>query len=359
MRSSRAIRVFLPLILILLLLSSCGHREESGQDLFQALRSHQEEQQDGQEQIVILLSHSATEDRPTHQAALCFKQQLEELSQGAFYVEIYPNDTLGNVMDNASSFSSSPVQMRIGLGDSTPLMKLCILAPVLGELSLPELDALFQTGELRELLEAQYEENGVKLLETLPSEYRYLACDQAITSLEDFQSLKIRVPVADDSNARYWQALGAETLTVDIKQLHIALQQGTVNAHESTLPVILGQKLYPYQHYLIRIPHRIYFDTMIMNLDFFNGLTAEQQDWVLQAASTARVRYQLESQTYLEKNQAVLEDYGIQNLLLSPTLNQTMRQYSLQYELPELEDQLGTELFERVCAMLRTDLPPV
>lgn len=343
------------LLVLCTLLTACGQAlpAQEKRDLFQVVRSQEDlQEKSSPEPVVILLSHSATEDRPTHQAALYFKQQVEELSEESLYVEIYPNDTLGNVLDNADAFSSGSVQMRIGLGDSIPLMQLCVLAPALGSLSLQELNALFQEGELRALLEEQYADNGMMLLEIMPPEYRYLACDQAINTSEDFRLLNLRVPVEKDASTRYWRALGAQTTVVDIKQLRIMLQQGAVNAHESTLPVMIGQRLYPYLDYLIQIPHRIYFDTMIMNLDFFQRLTQEQQEAVRLAAAKTRTFYQAESEAYLARNDQLLEDAGVQYLQLSEDLAELLQKNTAQYELPDLYQKLGPELYDRVVALL-------
>lgn len=346
-------RVTCLFLVLCFLFSGCTWRNDPGQDLFHAFQEQLDLQSNTSEKSeVILLSHSATEDRPTHQAAIYFKQQLEKMSDGNLYVEIYPNDTLGNVLDNANAFSSGSVQMRIGLGDNTPLMRLCILAPALGNLSLSELDTLLQEGELRDLLEQQYADNGMKLLEVMPAEYRYLACSQAINQAEDFRYLNLRVPIEQDSGTYYWRALGAQATVVDIKQLRIALQQGTVNAHESTLPVIIGQRLYPYLDYLIQIPHRVYFDTMIVNLEFFQSLTAEEQEIMLQAAQQTREYYQMENAAYLTRNEQILEDYGVQYLGLSPQLEELLRQNCAVYELPEIRKDLGGDLFDEVVGIL-------
>ena len=352
MRRVRRLPAFLLLVLYILL-TGCIQAPVQERDLFQAVQAQRELREGtAQEPIVILLSHSATEDRPTHQAAVYFKRQLEELSDGTLYVEIYPNDTLGNVRDNADSFSSGSVQMRIGLGDSTPLVQLCALAPALGDLSLRELDKRLQEGELRDLLEDQYADSGMMLLEVMPPERRYLACNQTIERAEDFQRLNVRIPVEHDSNACYWQALGAQTTVVDIKQLRIMLQQKAVNAHESTLPVVIGQRLYPYLDYLIQIPHRIYFDTMIMNLEFFQSLTREQQEMVREAADKTRDYYQTESAAYLARNGQLLEGYGVQYRKLSGELEELLRENSAQYELSGIQEELGAELFHRAVTLL-------
>lgn len=327
--------------------------EQPGRDLFEAL-GQPEGQDAGEEKdpIVILLSHSATEDRPTHKAALCFKETLEELSDGAFYVDIYPNDTLGNVQDNAQAFSSGSVQMRIGLGNVSPLQRLVTLTPAISDMTMEELDRQLQTGTLRELLEKEQEKNGIVLLEIFAPEYRYLACNSEIDFMEDFKRLNIRVAATRDIVTTYWSALGAETTLVDIKQLHMALQQGAVNAHENTLSVIMGQELYQYQKYIIQIPHCCYLDLLIMNQEFYRQLTPDQQEMVRQAASQARDCFQRESESYLARSTQLLESYGIHRLELSPQLQAQMRERSAEYELPALRQAMGEELYQQAMELL-------
>ena len=58
--------------------------------------SNQESQSSTEESILIRIAHVSSEDHPYHIAATKFKELIEERSNGAITVQIFPNGQLGS-----------------------------------------------------------------------------------------------------------------------------------------------------------------------------------------------------------------------------------------------------------------------
>ena len=85
------------------------------------------------------------------------------------------------------------------------------------------------------------------------------------------------------SYTEYWKALGANPSPLAWAETYISLQQGLVDAQENPLDSIVGGKLYEVQKYVINTNHIVYTSPILVNEDFFNSLSAEDQEIFRQA----------------------------------------------------------------------------
>ena len=66
----------------------------------------------------LILTHSSPAGSLTDQAAQLLKEKVEEASEGQLQIQIYPEDSLGNLDDGRWYFENGAVDMRIGAGPS-------------------------------------------------------------------------------------------------------------------------------------------------------------------------------------------------------------------------------------------------
>ncbi|WP_434309351.1 TRAP transporter substrate-binding protein [Hominifimenecus sp. rT4P-3] len=210
-----------------------------------------------------------------------FKEILEEKSEGRFQVRLYPNGSLGNTSELASGLIDGTITMISG--DMTPVY----YAPY----GVFEMQRLFDSrenakkavekgGEFRTALEKVSEEGNIKLLSCVPAAYRVLSSNKKVEKVEDIEGLKLRLMESDIPMA-FWGALKASPTPISIGEVYIALQQGLVEAQENPLSVMIGYNLQEQQKYIVETNHKLFFCEQLMNLEFFNSLSAEDQQLIL------------------------------------------------------------------------------
>ena len=74
--------------------------------------------------VNIIWSHNSPETSAAHQAALKFKERIEELSEGKITVTLYPNGQMGTVPENDQALREGTIQMMSGTAGGTTDVKL-------------------------------------------------------------------------------------------------------------------------------------------------------------------------------------------------------------------------------------------
>ncbi|MCF0230093.1 MAG: TRAP transporter substrate-binding protein [Parasporobacterium sp.] len=129
---------------------------------------------------------------------------------------------------------------------------------------------------LEEALQPSYEAAGLHLIALETNGFRQLSSNREIKNLEDMKGLKIRTMEAPIQIA-IWEALGTAPTPVSFSELYLALQQGTVDAQENPLDTIGNVHLYEQQKYIYLTNHMLQFNAFVVNKDFWDGLSAEDQ----------------------------------------------------------------------------------
>lgn len=108
---------------------------------------------------------------------------------------------------------------------------------------------------------------------------------------DDFAGLRLRVPETFIS-IEGAKSLGAQPTPVAYSELYIALQQGIVDAAEAPLAVIEAESFDEPADYVVLTRHLITAQPFVVNEDFWQSLSPEQQDVLTEAveAGSDRVR---------------------------------------------------------------------
>lgn len=247
----------------------------------------------------------ATTGNDKHQstiAAQAFADKVKELSGGQIEATVYPNSSLGSEREASEGVKMGSIEMTIVTSDGA----LPSFVPETQVLSIPY---LFESKEeayyvldnfLQEELAPKFEAQGMKHLGFCELGFRHFTNNKTeITKAEDMKGLSIRV-----QEAPIWFAL-ADSLEfiatpIAFNELYTALQQGTVDGQENPIASISSSAFDEVQKYMCMDGHTYAAESMIMNLGFYNGLSAEQQGWVDEAAAYAR-DYQRETVTSMEE----------------------------------------------------------
>lgn len=282
MKYMRKIALCLSLALMLSMsLTACGDSEKP------AASSGAEEP--NKEAIVIKLGHTTAEDSAYHYAASKFAELVDEKSDGAIRVDIYPNSQLGADRDMLEGLTLNTVQMSMPGG-----LTLASYEPSIAILSLPFLYenreqayAVLDSEVAQEVYSASLN-FGVRVLASADNGFRQLGTKDPVNSLEDLKGMKIRVP----DSALYmdtWTLLGAAPSPTAWNELFSALQTGVVDGEEAPLGIFgtsgFGEicKNFAYINYLYDAP------VLAIGENFYQSLSAEHQQILSEAAKEACV----------------------------------------------------------------------
>jgi C4-dicarboxylate-binding protein DctP len=289
------------------------------------------------EPIVVKFSHVVVENTPKHQAAAKFKELLEERSNGAFEVQIFPSSQLYGEKEELEALLANNVQIIAPLAT-----RLIGFSPSFQIGDLPFLfkddDAVYNffTGEYGEKMLSSLEDKGIVGLSwLLNANKQYANSKRLIKTPSDLEGLKLRTisgGLIEDTNS----VLGAGSQTVAWGEIYQTLQNKTVDGLENTMNNFDTAKLYEVQPYITISNHGRMDYITLTNTKFWNSLTSEQQtlvkecmmeatDYAIELAKKADVEslakikasgkvevYELsesERQAFIEKVQPVYEKY--------------------------------------------------
>jgi len=297
----------------------------------------------------IKLGTTGNEEHQSTLAANFFKEKVEELTNGAVTVDVYPNSQLGSEREMAEGVKLGTLEMTIVTTDGT----LPSWVPETQVLSIPYLltskqvayDVLDNT--LQPYFEPLFEAQGFKHLGFCELGFRHFTTNKKeITCADDMKGQSIRV-----QEAPIWFALtdclGAKGTPVAFNELYTALSQGMVDGQENPIASIASSKFYEVQKYMCLDGHTYGAESIIMNLDFFNKLPAEYQSAVEEASAYASEQ----QRAAVDANEAAqlqqIKDAGV-TVCEDPDIASFQAATADLYKLPQVQEIVPTELTEMV-----------
>lgn len=251
--------------------------------------------------ITMKIATTGNEKHQSTIAAQAFADKIAELSGGQITATVYPNSQLGSEREATEGVKMGSLEMTVVTSDGA----VPSFVPETQVLSIPY---MFESKEeayyvldnfLQTELEPKFEAQGMKHLAFCELGFRHFTNNvKEITCAADMKGLSIRV-----QEAPIWFALadslGFIATPIAFNELYTALQQGTVDGQENPIASISSSAFDEVQKYMCMDGHTYAAESILMNLDFYNSLTAEQQGWVDEAAAYAR-DYQRETVTSME-----------------------------------------------------------
>lgn len=205
----------------------------------------------------IRLGHSNPEDENNivHYTALTFKERVEEYSNGAIHVEIYPSNQLGDDQDQIRALQNGSQEMTY-----TSVQNFAVFCPPLYYFSLPY---MFEDQEKAEsAVNAMWDQNDAWLREKANlhtvgyafAGFRNLTTNEKnpVTDLTSAKGIKVRIPSNAISEAAF-TALGFEPVPMAYSEVFTAMQQGVVNGQENCLTTAVSESYNEVQKYVTDI----------------------------------------------------------------------------------------------------------
>ncbi len=142
-------------------------------------------------------------------------------------------------------------------------------------------------GEIGKLIEAKLVAKGFFPLCWMAFGARHVTnSKRPIMTLDDFKDLKIRVQPSETYTAAF-QALGARVVTMDLKDVYTALQQGDIDAQENPYFMTRDHKFYDAQKYVSDTGHVFDYLIVLASAKALMALPPQHQKALKDAAAIA------------------------------------------------------------------------
>lgn len=267
--------------LIISLVVGCGQQKASNE-------SSSGQQQKEEKPIEITFAIHTPPGTIENQAAEMFKKIVEEKTNNAITVKLYPGAVLGGEKDNIEQIKTGEIQMSI-FGDILTSIFAPEYDPTVIPFIFPDIESVYKywNGPFGEKIKQALEQRGNVILIGLEKRgARNLTTNKEIKKPEDLKGLKIRVPEIP-TWVTVWKSLGTLPTPIAWNEVYSALQTKVVDAQENSYENIYSAKLYEVQKYTIKTEHLFNMFHWVVNKDFFNNLKPEYQQIILDAVKEA------------------------------------------------------------------------
>lgn len=302
------------------------------------------------------LGSSSPEDTVTQIYAEKFADEVDRLSDGKMKISVYPNSVLGGDRELLESCKDGDIPFVVqNTAPQVTFMKDTAVfdMPALFD-SIDEVREHVDNPEFMELMQQVYKDGGYELLGYADQGFRVMTTNKKIESMSDFKGQKIRT-MENSYHMAYWKALGASPTPMTFSEVYIGLQQGTIDAQENPYEVIVSNKLYEQQDYIVETNHLPHLISLIVSDEFMQNLTDEQQQIIRQAAETAKQYAREQSDERIASKVKTIEDSGTQIITLSDEVRNEIREKcSPIYE--SIEDSVSADIVEAYLGDLADDI---
>ena len=273
------------------------------------------------------LGSSSPEDTVTQIYAEKFAEEVERLSDGSMKISVYPNSVLGGDRELLESCKDGDIPFVVqNTAPQVTFMK---------DTAVFDMPALFETidevrehvdnAEFMELMQQVYRDGGYHLLGMADQGFRVMSTNKPVNSFADFKGQKIRT-MENSYHLAFWKALGANPTPMSFSEVYIGLQQHTIDAQENPYEVIVSNKLYEQQDYVVETNHLPHLISLIVSEEFFDLLTDEQQQIIKEAADTAKKYAREQSDARIASRMDTIRESGTEIITPSEELYREIRE---------------------------------
>ncbi len=240
----------------------------------------------GAADIEISYSTWASPGEAAYEGMVHFKEIVEDKTDGEIAVNLFPANQLGKTEEQLEQLTFNSIQMMSSGNPGIKELEYLALPYLMN--SIDGWVEVLNSDIGQKWNERLLAEKRIINISFLPRSPRIVSVNKPIYKPEDFEGLKLRVPERD-YYVETFKAFGANPTPMDFGEVYSALQTGVVDGQENPIETIYAAGFHEIQDYLIITNHINKPAFVSMNADFFNGLSEEHQDIILNAAEEGRL----------------------------------------------------------------------
>lgn len=296
-----------------------------------------------------------------HAYAQRFKELIEERSDGAISVTVYPYGTLGTSDQITELVDMGVIQFAMAspghLGKLIPEVQVFLLHFVFSDDEEVNSEVLNHDPELRGMLDRLYARKRLKLLSVYSEGWQVWTTKEPIRTPEDFEGVKFRVMTSPLLLAAY-NAYGASATPLPYSEVYSALQLNMIDGQENPVFAIEEMSFYEVTDWMIFPKHAPFITTSVTNREFFKNLSPERQKLVLDVVDELNdYILQVERQYNRERLQRIRERKPDLQIIetLTPQQRDAFREASqpVRDRFVEMTGESGEKLLDTLRSAIR------
>lgn len=263
--------------------------------------------------ITISISHSYTELDQVSVELNNAKKNIEERTGGAVIVNLYPNNTFGNLVDGVEAVAAnSPLLLMAAYSQWEDLYY---------DASALQCGFVFETGE--EFLDVMNTDLFTKLVSEMDQVnihalncafvggMRHVIGKKPYTTPAEMKGLKLRVPNST-TYLECFEAMGASPMGMAASEQLGALSAGTINALDQSISLMYSTKSYELVDQVTLLAQQPLADALFCSTTWWNTIPAEYQTIIEEELHEAGIRYNQYSVENEGKMREEMEAAGVQ-----------------------------------------------
>ena len=235
------------------------------------------------------LATASPEDTVTQIYAEKFAEEVDALSGGRIKIQVYANSVLGgdrelleSCYDGDIPFVVQNTAPQVNFIPDTAVFD----APCLFE-DLDEVRDTVDESEFFEAIRDAYRKAGYELLGYSDQGFRVMSTNKIVQKFSDFKGQKLRT-MENRYHIEFWKGLNANPTPMSFSEVYIGLQQNTIDAQENPYEVIVSNRLYEQQDYVVNTNHLPHLISLIVSEKFFGDLSEEDRMILIKAQEMAK-----------------------------------------------------------------------
>ena len=293
-----------------------------------------------------IIATDSPKDTVTGLFAHKFAEEVERLSNGSIHMQVYENGTLGSDRELIESCMGQdiPFVLQNTAPQTNFMPKLAIFDLPVAYTDIKELRNTLDDPDLMSMINKVYREKGFRLLAMGDQSFRVMTTNRKIQSIDDFKGQKIRT-MENPYHIAFWQSIDANPTPMTFSEVYIGLQQGTIDAQENPYEVVVSGKIYEQQDYIVQTNHLPHLLSLIVNDEFYQSLSSEDQKIVDKAAENARNYARQQADERVNDRLNIMTGSGTTILELEDSMIDQLREKA-QPVYENIKAQTGDALYE-------------
>ena len=299
-------------VLMGVLLTGCGNSDNL------ANGTNQSESQS--ESKKFRLGMVAAQNSIQHQAAEMFADLVNEKTNGEISIAVFPAGQIGSDESLGQDLARGNLEFAFlnqgSMAGMDQLLDFHYLPYIVSNYA--QADELFYgSGIIPQTMTETLAEHGIRALGWYELEFRGLSnSKRPVRTLADMKGLRLRVP-GSQAIMGFFNATGAQTVTIAMPELYTALQQGTVDGQDNGLLITYDNQLHETNQYYTRLNHVFATGTIAISESTWKTLLEEHQLALKEAAKEAQHWGIAEQRKLTEDYVQKMKDDGVEVIELT------------------------------------------